>query len=221
MKTCPKCRKTYDDSWKVCLGCREKLISQGDSLPTDPSTFSDEENTKRKRPKGVLIFAWLIIVSSFLGLLNLAVSRAMNPQASLYAYLIIYPISIIVGIFLLKSKNWARTAIIIISVIVAVETLATLPYAMRKTREYFVAVFNEQFDTALSKNIEILKEQQQQGNQTIQLDETRIEQIKQRAKGLSANVARTLVIIAVMMSLAFNIGVIYYFTRSPIKSLFN
>ena len=26
MKKCPKCGKTYDDTWKVCLHCRQGLV---------------------------------------------------------------------------------------------------------------------------------------------------------------------------------------------------
>ncbi|NQT23137.1 MAG: hypothetical protein HQ579_06855 [Candidatus Omnitrophica bacterium] len=219
MKKCPKCQKTYDDSWKVCLSCREKLVSAEPGLPAGPSNMQAKENNMRRRPAGVAIFGWLIIIGSVLGLLFSTAGKAINADVSYYLYLIICPLSVAVGIFLLKLKKWARTAIIIISIIVAIETLVTLPYAMGKSREYFDSQLNVQFDEAFNKRLETIN--QQQGNVPVQLDEARVAEIKQQALDASARVANAMVTILILISLSFNVGVIYYFTRPPVKSAFN
>jgi hypothetical protein len=85
-----------------------------------------------KRPVGVTILAWIIIVSSGLNLPFNFLAMAVNPPISVYFYFLISTVSIVAGIFLLCLKNWARRAILWICLMVAVENIATAPYAMGK-----------------------------------------------------------------------------------------
>jgi len=55
-----------------------------------------------------------------------------NPAFSNYFYYLASPFSILVGIFLLKLKNWARVATLILSILVAVETVLTTPHVLRQ-----------------------------------------------------------------------------------------
>ena len=84
---------------------------------------------ENSRSKGVTIFAYLIIIGSFIGLFS---QNKINPIASIYFYYIVFPLSIIAAIFLLRLKDWARKAVIIISISVAVETIATASYCLNK-----------------------------------------------------------------------------------------
>jgi predicted amidophosphoribosyltransferase len=45
MNTCPKCKKEYDDTWKVCLHCRGPLEHIKDD-PKQPSTYIPSDGTK-------------------------------------------------------------------------------------------------------------------------------------------------------------------------------
>ena len=87
---------------------------------------------KTARLKGITIFAWVIIVGSAFDLLfNLPTSR-INPVISVYFYLLMAPFSLVTGIGLLRLKNWARIAILVISPLVMAENIFTTPYVVAK-----------------------------------------------------------------------------------------
>lgn len=44
MRKCPKCNKTYDDTWGICLNCNEKLVVLDSSTPI-------LESIEKKKPK--------------------------------------------------------------------------------------------------------------------------------------------------------------------------
>jgi len=88
---------------------------------------------ENQRSRGVTIFAWLIIALSFLNLLSRVeymyrvTSKGFPLGIGDYFYLIISIFSIIFGIFLLKLKNWARLATIVISIIVFIDVCLKVP----------------------------------------------------------------------------------------------
>lgn len=43
MKKCPQCNKTYDDSWAVCLVCRENLVQDGTPEWETPLSTKDNQ----------------------------------------------------------------------------------------------------------------------------------------------------------------------------------
>lgn len=44
MKKCPKCDKTYDDTWGICLHCNKPLITtKEDEKPKPPKEAPEEE----------------------------------------------------------------------------------------------------------------------------------------------------------------------------------
>ena len=67
MKKCPKCGKTYDDSWKICLTCRAPLTK---NLSTKPSG-KPKNKPKRKNPilYSVIIFLTMYACVLFIFLL--------------------------------------------------------------------------------------------------------------------------------------------------------
>jgi uncharacterized membrane protein YhaH (DUF805 family) len=127
---------------------------------------------EKKRSKGVTIFAWLIIIGSILSILSKGLASEINPQISTYFYYFVSPISIIIGIYLLRLKDWARTGIIAVSIMVGIETLATSPYCLNRMESTYPG--------------------------------TGIDYI-----------------IAILISLGFNCGVIYFFTRPKVKAQFS
>ena len=82
------------------------------------------------RLKGITVFSWVIIVSSVLNFLFNLPAGSMNPRGSVLFYFLAAPFSIVVGIFLLKFKNWARVAIIVVSVLVGAETVISTPHVL-------------------------------------------------------------------------------------------
>ncbi len=126
---------------------------------------------EKKRSQGVTIFAWLVIIGSILNLVLNSAASDVNTQISVYFYYLVSPISIIIGIYLLKLKDWARIGIIAVSIMVGVETIVTTPYCLNKLQSTYPRT------------------------------------------GLPF-------IMAVLISLGFNCGLIYYFTRPTVKEQF-
>ena len=46
MKKCPKCGRTYDDSWEVCLKCSKKLVFEGPLMPSKKAEDTYQESPK-------------------------------------------------------------------------------------------------------------------------------------------------------------------------------
>ena len=135
-----------------------------------------------KRSKSVTVLAWLLIVGSVSNTLTSLVSFVfklpadnVNPALSNYFYYAASPFSILVGIFLLKLKNWARVAAIMLSILVAIETVLTTPYVMKQL---------------IALNL------------------------------YGSFVTRAVLLIATGCSLAFNVAILYFFTRPRIKEQF-
>lgn len=67
MKKCPKCNKTYDDSWKVCLSCQGMLIDYKEYMPTqqkdDELVLKDKIQTKGHTLIGI---GGLVLIYSFM-----------------------------------------------------------------------------------------------------------------------------------------------------------
>ena len=49
MRKCPKCGKTYDDSWKVCLQCNVALVDDLSMTNTNPEPLKNEGAIKKSR----------------------------------------------------------------------------------------------------------------------------------------------------------------------------
>jgi len=164
------------------------------------------------RSKGVTIFSWLIIIGSAFGLLAVGVYLKLGAIVAFLLYLAIGVISLITAANLLKLKKWARISIIVISVIVAVETLVTLPAAIEQSQ----AVVEEQFDVAFEETIQTTT----QDGQPVEIDELRMEELKVTGKDTANKMAARLVIILSLLSVIFNAAVIYFFAHPKIKAQF-
>ena len=56
MKKCPKCGKTYDDSWKICLSCcNAKLTDDLSVIPTGAEPFEFKLSRKRQIIFGIFL----------------------------------------------------------------------------------------------------------------------------------------------------------------------
>ena len=63
MKKCVGCNKTYDDTWKVCLLCREPLVELGQADSKTEQPHTPQAGAKEKRPVGIKVLAVLFIFS--------------------------------------------------------------------------------------------------------------------------------------------------------------
>lgn len=211
MKKCPKCGKTYDDTWKICLHC-------GVNLSNDLSIKEDNPELQNKggdkRPNGVTILGVLIIISSVLNLLSVQEGWKFNPLISNYLYLIITPLSIVIAVFLLKLKNWARSAIIAVSIVVLAETFITAPYVLNKVKEYDMSRFDRSFYAGLETGKQHAKPD------SSKLTDQQIEEVKQKAMQFTKKVMYSFFVIMIIFSAIFNCIVICYFTRPKVKEQF-
>ena len=211
MKKCPKCGQTYDDSWKICLHCSVNLSDDLSTRESNPELRNKAEN---KRPNGVTILGTLIIIGAVLSLLSIREGWQFNRPISNYLYLIIVPFSIVVGVFLLKLKNWARIAIIAVSIIVSVETLITTPYAMNKFKEYDMSRFKKSFYEGIERG------QKNRKPDAPELTKQQIEALEQKAMTFVGKGMRITMIVALTLSIMFNCIAIFYFTRPKVKEQF-
>ena len=171
---------------------------------------------EKKRSVGIAVFAWLIIIGSALGILHSKAGWELNHIISNYMYLILlFPLSIVVAIFLLKLENWARLAIIAISLIVAAESVITMPYVLRQMDEYSMVEIEESF----YKGLEAGKKHKKPG--TPELTEQQAEEAIEKAMQVAKKAMQVMVTIMITLSIAFNCAVIYFFTRPKVKEQFN
>ena len=173
---------------------------------------------EKKRSKGITIFSWLIIIWSILSLASNKAAKEANPLIPYYFYFIIFSASIVIGVYLLKLKQWARIAIIIISILVMAESLATAPYDFREGQKVFSEAFEKSFEEGFEKSVKAAKEKFRIKSVKIGISE--IEADKKKALKSAMPFATTTIIILLLLSLGFNCGVVYYFTRPKVKEQF-
>jgi hypothetical protein len=212
MKKCPECGEVYDDSWKVCLRCSVNLSDDLSIKESDPGLRNIDGN---RRPSGVTILGALIIIGAILGLASARDAWKYNPQISNYLYLIIVPLSIVAAVSLLKLKEWARLAIIAISIIASVETLVTAQHAMNMVKEYDMTMLRKSFYEGIERG------QKNRKPGTPELTKQQVEDLEKKAmifveKGIRITMATLLI-----LNYIFNCVVIFYFTRPKVKAHFS
>ena len=173
-----------------------------------------------KRSKGVTIFSWLIIIGSILSLLSTKTGRQLSPPISHYFYFIISFASLVVGVYLLKLKQWARIAIIIISILVMTESLATAPYVLSEGRKVASEAFEKSFEEGYEDSIEAAKEKFGIKSLKIDISESEMEADKEKAMKKVMPLFTAIIITLILLSSGFNCGVVYYFTRPKVKEQF-
>lgn len=214
MRTCPECGKNYDDTWKVCLACEAEL--EGASGHGEPD-IAQAPDAQAEKPNGVFILAWWTIITSFLGVLTVQASMAVNPPASTIFYIVLSPISIAVAVFLLKFREWARIAIVVISLLIVAETAVTTPYASSRMK----ADMMSQLETGFQRGIDAAKEKDAGSAQADPERAAKMEQIKQDMKKSMGPVADIFIWVVVIFSMLFYLGIAYYFSLAKIKSYFS
>ncbi|MDD5136133.1 MAG: hypothetical protein PHX20_01985 [Candidatus Omnitrophica bacterium] len=161
----------------------------------------------KKRPAGVTIFSWVIIIGTVLSAMSLAEAQKVNPPLSNYFYFIILPASFIMAVYLLKLKNWARVGVIVIAILVSAETLITAPSAIKKGSEVYSAQFEQEFNDAAKAAAE------KKGYKPAQVDMARLKEAVKK----SINV---IMVISITIALLFNLAVIMYFIHPKVKAQF-
>ncbi len=70
MRKCPKCDKTYDDSWKVCLACEAELPSNLSDNNID-SGLQNKQGEKHRSPFGkISAFVVILIIARLFSYLS-------------------------------------------------------------------------------------------------------------------------------------------------------
>jgi len=168
---------------------------------------------EKKRPVWVTIFAVLFIIGGLLSLLSALDIKSYLRDFKmgvltfpLYALTVAVTISsVIAGIFLFKLKPWARKLVIIITIvnIVLMLNFLKLPSIMNASMEKDFARQGKNIKSQLKPEL------QQKALEQLKLDR----QLGQRA---------VMIIVAILfsLSLAWNLIVIFYFTRPKIKEQF-
>ena len=171
---------------------------------------------ENKRTKGIAVLAWSILIGSVLSLVTYKASLELNPPISNFIYAPILFASIIASIYLLKLRKEARIAIIIISVIVALETILSIPYCINKYNKFIEEKFDGYYKIASAQFV-------QTSPKPTLAEEASLKQIEAN----EANIKNIMLVAAIIilsllffMSLAFNLVVIYYFTRPKVKAEF-
>lgn len=175
---------------------------------------------EKKRSKGITIFSWLIITGSILGLLSCLTERTLIPPILIFLYVIIYPTSIAIAIYLMKLRKWARIAIIVISIVVAAATVATAPYLINANKKYVNEMFDEWYKEGYEEGIERAKKiysGKAVEEATVVVEKAKI---KETTKSFSMILVNILSIAIPLISIGFNCGVIYFFTRPKVKEQF-
>ena len=83
MKKCVGCNKTYDDTWKVCLLCREPLVELGQADSKTEQPHTPQAGAKEKRPVGIKVLAVLFIFSGIMGSLSFFTFIMPQPQGEI------------------------------------------------------------------------------------------------------------------------------------------
>ncbi len=78
MKRCPKCGKTYDETWKVCLTDSVALV---DVTGKEASEIKPAEETAKKRPVGIIVIAILLLLAGLSGTFSL-IGLVMPPPSA-------------------------------------------------------------------------------------------------------------------------------------------
>lgn len=104
MKKCPKCSKTYDDSWGVCLSCSTQLedATGGASSTTTASQNSHYVQTRKKTPP--IKYILLMSISFFIKLIILAVNSSIY-DPSIKMLLVLVDV-VFTGVFVYGAYLW-------------------------------------------------------------------------------------------------------------------
>ncbi len=172
---------------------------------------------EKKRSKGVTRFAWVIIVASAINCLFLLQPDESIPTFSFYVALITAPLSLYFGIRLLQLKNWARIGVITISIICIVDILSVTPHMLAVLKQQV-----SQFGSEVGKEFEVKISQRK--DIQLNLDKQTIDNIKKNLETKGQSVMDVLIYIItigiVLIVIAFDSGIIYFFTRTKVKEQF-
>jgi hypothetical protein len=172
------------------------------------------------RSNGVTVLSVLIIIGSLLGMGGLASPDQLSPPMSLMFYLVILPASLVVAIFLMKLKPWARQAIVVISIVIAIESLITLPFVLGKSEEVYSETIRENITVSLAEaeerqDFQDVPTTQAAGEiQNLQIPEEQVEK-------LAMNMFKSILALMILLSIGFNMLVIYFFTRPEVVGQFS
>ena len=157
------------------------------------------------RPRGVTVFSWLILIGSILGVASFLFDQGIRKHFS-YFYALLHLFSIVLAIFLLQLKDWARKTILVLSIVFVTGTLLAFPQSCRNYAQENFEMMRQDLSNDLLTQAggDINKAQASFSfHQEIYFDTT-----------------NAVLVAMVLWNLAFNAGVICYFTRPKVKERF-
>lgn len=142
MKKCPKCSRTYDDSWGICLKDSEKLV-----LLADGEAFPPVKEEEFRGVGGWLgIYIWVGIISIPISILMVIfepfMAKQLPPSSRVYSGLLpwygnailasIYSFDLYARIMLLRLKPKAVRMIKIVLLLLVMFNFIFIPVAVIK-----------------------------------------------------------------------------------------
>ncbi|NQU74631.1 MAG: hypothetical protein HQ547_07990 [Candidatus Omnitrophica bacterium] len=174
----------------------------------------------RKRSRGVTIFAWFILINSVASLLAFKTSAEINPPISNVLFIPILLASITAAIYILKLREWARVMIIVLSIVVVVETLATIPYCINRYMELIARDFDTNYDSGIKTALQQFGQKALKSGITKEQLLQQMEEKRSIIKGITLKGTNMMMRIIIVIYLGFRGGAIYFFTRPKVKEQF-
>jgi len=192
---------------------------------------------EKKRSVGVTIFAWLFIIGGIIGLLRFGLGLASSSKVdsgldkqlpagtcpvvykdfTYYLYNLLSLIGLIGGIFLLKLKKWSRTLILALCCISLVLTVAQFMKYM-KQKDAMKDMFATGWQTAYEQKRQEIIEKYKPEQQEKALEEQ--SKAMEIAKKVLPTVIHLIYYSVVICVILWNLGAIFFLTRTKVKEQF-
>jgi len=104
MKRCPKCGKTYDDSWSVCLNCSAQLEDTAGGASSATTTSQGSHYVQARKKTQPIKYILLMSISFFIKLIILAVNSSIY-DPSVRMALVLVDI-VFTGVFVYGAYLW-------------------------------------------------------------------------------------------------------------------
>ncbi len=174
------------------------------------------------KPKGLSFFGWSIITISILNLAGLLFSTfyRKDPPSFLYHYYVtLFVMWPVIALYLLRLRNWARVAMLVISCCVLVQIVVSVPYA-KSTIE---ARTDQLLEGPLVANIMNSAKESYRDGEYVLTDKELDRVVKitlATARKTSVRTLSLFTILGALIASLFNLSLILYFTRQGVRKRF-
>lgn len=184
----------------------------------------------KQRSIGVIIFGWIFIIFSLIGLLSLAKGPCgsagricpLPASGSTASQILLSPIwtatnfvmvfaGLIAGIFILKLKEWARKLVIILQVLSVIVGLTTIVPAVNMIR-------SGEFKALMEKGLEPEKVQIKE-RYKLEYQEQALKD-QEKALDMTSKSMCMFIFLGFFLGIGWNAFIIFYFTRPKVKEQF-